>query len=261
MPLKSETMTEAGNDQTYAIFDAAANRKIVGDLKRTGANLFLFPPMAAQKIELDETETAYFTNLTQFDWLIFADVFTVDYFLKTLEESAVDFYDLDELRVCAFGEAVSDRLRFASVHADVIPAKIGTAEVFSALLNYTGETAIGSLNFLYLTGDWQENDLAVNLRTRNAEVVELPIYKAIRDETSELIKLKTLLKGGAIDEFVLTAPADLIALKNYFKPENLADVLAEIKISAADGVMFQAAKEYDLRRVGLFHLNKIDKVI
>ena len=51
-------MTEAGNDQNYAIFDAAANRKIVGDLKRTGANLFLFPPMAAQKIELDETETA-----------------------------------------------------------------------------------------------------------------------------------------------------------------------------------------------------------
>lgn len=253
-------MTDAGNEKTYAIFDAPANRKIIGDLEKSGANIFLFPPVTTGKIELNATETAYFTSLENFDWLIFADVFAVDYFLETLDANAVDAFELDNLRVCAFGETVSDRLRFASVHADVIPAKVSAPEVFAALLNYIGEIDIGGLKFLYLTGDLQADDLTGNLRANNAEVVELPIYRTIRGENSELIKLKTLLKGGAIDEFILTAPTDLIALKNYFKPENLADVFSEIKISASNGVMFQAAKEYDLKRVSLFHFDKIVKV-
>ena len=99
-----------------------------------------------------------------------------------------------------------------------------------------------------------------HLQKANAEVVGLPIYRAIPNESSELIKLKTLLKGGAIDDFILTAPTDLIALQNYFKAENLVEFLAEISISAADGVMFQAAKEYQLKRVSLFHPDKLGKV-
>lgn len=249
-------MNDSGDGAAYAIFDTAANRKIVGDLRKSGANIFLFPPLETAKLALNETETAHFTNLKKFDWLIFADVLTVDYFLETLESNAIDFYDLDEIRVCAFGETVSDRLRFASVHADVILAKVGTAEVYAALINYIGEAEIGGLRFFYLTSDSEASDLANGLRAKNAEVVELPVYEAVRNETSELIKLKTLLKGGAIDEFILTAPTDLIALKNYFQPENLADVLSEIKISASDGVMFQAAKEHDLSRVGFFQTGK-----
>ncbi|MCY7375412.1 MAG: uroporphyrinogen-III synthase [Pyrinomonadaceae bacterium] len=259
LPLKSETMTDSGNDKTYAIFDAPLNRKIVGDLEKSGANIFLFPLIKTEKIELNEKEAAHLTSLENFDWLIFADVFAVDYFLETLAETTIDAFELDDLRVCAVGEAVADRLRFASVHSDVIPAKVETPEVFSALINYIGET--GGLRFLYLASDSDENDLAKNLRAKNAEVVELPIYRAIPNKSSQLIKLKTLLKGGAIDEFILTAPDDLIALKNYLGPENLAGVLAEIVVSAADGVMFQAAKEHYLPRVGLFQTSKVVKVI
>lgn len=253
-------MSHSENEKTYALFDSPLNRKIIGDLSKSGAKVFTFPLIETTNIELNEAETAYFTNLKNYDWLIFADVFVVDYFLETLEETGIDAYDLDDLRVCAFGETVSDRLRFASIHADVIPAKIETAEVFSALLDYIGETEISGLRFFYLAGEADENSLADKLRAKNVEVIELPIYRAVPNDSSELIKLKTLLKGGAIDEFILTSPTDLFALKNYFKQANLADVLAEIKISASDGVMFQAAKEYDLKRVGLFHLDKIAKV-
>lgn len=253
-------MTDAGNDKTYAIFDTAANRKTIETLEKSGAKLFKFPMSETEKIELNETETAYFTNLTRFDWLIFADVYAVDYFLETLESNAVDFYDLDDVRVCAFGETVSDRLRFASVHADVIPAKTSAPEVCAALLNYIGEAQIGGLKFLYLGDEASENDLTKVLRTKNAEVVEMPIYRMIAGASSELIKLKTLLKGGAVDEFILTAPTDLIALKNYFKTEIPAAALAEIVISVFDGVMFQAAKEYGWRRVGLIQPDKIVKV-
>lgn len=254
-------MNDSENGLTYAIFDTAANRKLIGDLKKSGAPVRLFPPLTAIKNELDETQNAYFKRLVQFDWLIFADVFAVDYFIEMLEENAADIYDLDALRVCAFGETVSDRLRFAAVHADVIPSKVFAPEIFAELVNYIGASAIGGLKFLFLTNETLNDDLTANLREANAEVIELQLYRVKPEENSELIKLKTLLKGGAIDEFVLTAPEDLSALRYYFKSENLADVFAGISVAASDAVMLQAAKEYDLRRVGLFRRAKVDKVI
>ena len=141
-------MDDSGNEKTYAIFDTATNRKIIGDLEKSGAKVFLFPPITTEKIESDESETKHSTSLENFDWLIFADVFTADYFLETLETSAVETFELDNLRVCAFGETVSDRLRFASVHADIIPSKVAAPEVFSALINYIGENEIGGLRYI-----------------------------------------------------------------------------------------------------------------
>ncbi len=259
-PVKSETMNDAENGKTYAIFETAANRKIIADLKNSNANVLIYPAIDAAKKELNETETAYLNDLNQFDWLIFADVLAVEYFLEILETNAFDFYDLDDLRVCAIGETVSDRLRFASIHADVIPSKIDSQKVFSALSDYIGEAEIGNLKFLYLNGG-AENQLTENLRNANAEVAEISIYSLSANENSELIRLKTLLKGGAIDEFIITAPTDLIWLTYYFKPANLTAALHETNIAATDGVMFQAAKEYDLRRVVLFPPNKLAKVI
>ena len=242
-------MTDSGNDKTYAIFDTAANRKIIGDLNESGAKVFMFPPIETEKLHLNEAAAAQLTDLQKFDWLIFSDVFAVDYTLEYLEEYAVDFYDLDDLRVCALGETVSDRLRFASIHADVIPANIRTREVFNALLNYIGESEINGLKFLFLQCDSGKSALTEHLLAVKAEIFELPIYRTVPNESSELVRLKTLLKGGAIDEFVLTAPTDLIALKNYFKLESVAEILVEIMISASDGIMFQAAKEHDLTAV------------
>lgn len=250
-------MTDVGNDKTYAIFDSAVNRRIIENLNTAGANVFLFPPIETEKIHLNETGAARLANLQNYDWLIFSDVFAVEFTLEYLEENAVDFYDLDDLRVCAFGETVSDRLRFASIHADVIPANVRAEKVFNSLVNYIGETEISGLRFLNLHADSETSDLTEKLQTKNAEVTELPVYRTIPNQSSELIKLKTLLNGGAIDEFILTAPTDLIALRNYFGNENLTEVLSEITVSASDGVMFQAAKEHQLKHVRLFQQEKI----
>ena len=96
-------MNDLENGKTYAIFDTAANRKIIGDLGKSGAKVFLFPPIETERTVLNEREIGNLTNFGNFDWLIFADVFAVDYFLEILEEKAVDAFDLDDARVCAVG--------------------------------------------------------------------------------------------------------------------------------------------------------------
>jgi len=86
-----------------------------------------------------------------------------------------------------------------------------------------------------------------------AKVLELPIYRAKLADKIEIAKLKTLLNGGAIDEFIFSTPADFIALQFYFSGVAMIDVLSGINVSATSENTFQTAKEYNLRPL-YFHL-------
>ncbi len=260
LTLKSELMFDAANEKTYALFANPANRKLIAELENTGARVFQFPPIDTEKIALDEKSVDYLRHLADFDWLIFSDVLTVDYFLEALEDNAIDSFEMDLLRVCAFGEAVSDRLRFAAIHADIIPASVEIDVVFAAMLDYIGGEELKSLKILLANKSFNENLLTKKLQASGAEVLELPIYKIKFEKNLEIAKLKTLLEAGAIDEFIFTAPDDFIALKQYFETERLIDIFKEVKVSAADAVNFQTAREHKLETVGLFRLDKLGKV-
>ncbi len=260
LPLKSKLMSDAANEKTYALFANPANRKLVAELENTGARVFQFPPIDVEKIALDEKSIENLKHLANFDWLIFPDVLAVDYFLKALEENEIDSFEMDLLRVCAFGEAVSDRLRFAAIHADIIPASVEIDVVFAALLDYIGGEELKNLKILFASKNFNENLLTKKLQTFGAEVLELPIYTVKIEKNLEVTKLKTLLEGGAMDEFIFTAPNDFVALKHYFETERLIDIFKEVKVSAADAVNFQTAKEHKLETVGLFHPGKLGRV-
>lgn len=246
--------------KTYALFANPASRKIVGELENSNADVISFPPIKTEKNRLDETAIETLKNLHSFDWLIFPDVLTVEYFLETLEENHIDLFELDFTRVCAAGESVADRLRYSSIHSDVIPQTVEADDILSAIINYVGEGNLGSLRFLFPKEISTREELTERLNAKGAFVSEMPIYAADISRNLATTKLKTLLKGGAIDEFILTAPDDFVALKHYFKNESFSEIFSEIKVSAADGAMLQAARENNLSRAGLFHLGKLDKV-
>ncbi len=253
-------MSEFFADKTYAFFANPVNRRLVAELENTGARVFQFPPIIVKKIALVEKSVEYLRHLADFNWLIFSDVLAVDYFLETLEENGIDFFEMDLLRVCAFGEAVSDRLRFVAIHADIIPDSVEIEVVFAAMLNYVGEREMKDLKILFLKENFNKNPLTKKMQALGAEVLELPIYEVKIEKNLEVTKLKTLLKVGAIDEFVFTAPTDFIALKQYFETEKLIDIFKEVKVSATDAVNFQTAREHKLEKVGLFHPGKLGKV-
>lgn len=253
-------MSDHFAEKTYALFETEANRKLITDLESAGAKTLLFPTVKTESIQPDKSTIELLKNLALFDWLIFPDVFTVDYFLETLAANAVDFYELDAIQSCAFGEAVADRLRFNALHADVIPAMVGAQAVYNALADFIGESALAGLKILFPKQMADKNVLPAKLRDKGAAVVELPIYKIEAQSGREIARLKTLLKGGAIDRFIFTAPTDFISLENYFTGETLADVFAETEASASDGATFQAAREREIRRAVLFRSDNVGKV-
>lgn len=240
-------MSNPVTDKTYALFDTPINKKIIARLNETKTVYFLFPPLETEAVILDDEKKAAALNVGWYDWLIFTDVLAVDFFLQLLTENEIDFFELDAVRVCTFGETVADRLRFVQIHADVIPNKNEAAEIFSAINSYVGVNTPADLKMLLIKRESETLEISDLLSEAKAELIELPIYKAHITDKSEVAKLKTLLKGGAIDEFVFSAPEDLIALKYFFAGNDLPDVLAEIKVSAPDANIYQTLREYDLR--------------
>ena len=240
-------MPNSAAQKTYGLFSTAANRKLISELESGGAKVFQFPPIETEKVILDQTSINYLQNLTDFDWIIFPDVFAVDYFLQALEEFNVDFFEMDAVNVCAIGEAVADRLRFVQLHADLIPNFVETESVLTTILNYTNQNGLENLRFLLPKEIDTEIELTEKLTENKAIVTKLPVYQARIKDKKEVSKLKILLTGGAIDEFIFSSPTDIIALKYLFAGDSISEILAEIEVSATDEVMFQALKEHNLK--------------
>ena len=87
--------------------------------------------------------------------------------------------------------------------------------------SYVGDGNLTDLRFLLIKEHPSDFEIADVLREQHAEVFALPIYQTLIADKTENVRLKTLIKGGAVDEFIFSAPEDLIALKHYFPGDNL----------------------------------------
>ena len=246
-------MSDSLRAKTYAIFSRPANKKIISQLRDARDEVIEFPAVEAEKLALTPAEKSLLENVSDFEWIIFPDVHAVEFFLEALAEAGVELFELDLLRILAFGEAVADRLRFVQVHADVIPARLDAESVFKVFRDYLfDEEEFKNLRILLAKESTlpqrrqQQTALTEILRRSETNVTELNVYRLKMENAAGLAKLKALLKGGAIDEFVFTAPfevSNLAAVSN----EKLKDSLAGTSVSAIDETTFQTLREYGLR--------------
>ncbi len=232
--------------KTYAIIANPLNFRLITKLKENGEEVLIFPALETSAAQLSENAIGFIKNPSKFEWIIFTDVFAADYFIEAMREQAADFFELDDLTVCALGEAVADRLRFDHIHSDVIPPNSTDETVFSAITKYAGSEISGT-KFLVLREESKNFGFAENLQSENAVIEKLSIYRAGFENEKELTKLKTLLKGGAIDEFIFSSAEDFSALKLLFADEDLADSLTGIKTFATSEIAFQTLQENGLR--------------
>lgn len=248
-------MEIVSNQKTYALFLNVATQKLAEKLESEGAMVFRFSPVATRQIRSEESSEIIKNNLHEFDWIIFPDVFAVDHFLNLLEENKLEFFELDALRVMAFGEAVADRLRFVQLHADIIPPAIDADIIFSTLFSYLGKDDLTGVNFLMPKGLEFETDLTNKLIERGANVSELAVYEIESIEKDKTAKIKALLKGGAIDEFIFDSPEDILSLKYYLASGILSEIMSGIKILGTNETMLHALRENDLHP-HFFNANK-----
>lgn len=240
-------MNDFSTAKTYALAATATGKKLAAQLAAGGATIVFLPTIETERLDLDEKSNYLLTVADDFDWLIFPDIFAADFFLQAFEDVGKDFFELDAVRVCTFGEAVADRLRFAQIHADVIANSIEPAAITASLVAYIGETALSGKRFLAVKKRSASSDVEAveaNLEKKGAIVSSIEIYAA--RITGALPRLKALLAGGAIDEFVFGAPADLLALREFLPDLTLPEILRDIRVSATDEVTLQNLREHNL---------------
>ncbi len=239
-------MTNLETRKTYAIIANPLNNRLIAKLNENGEEVLIFPALKTSGAELSGNAIEFIKNPARFEWIIFTDVFAADYFIEAMRGHETDFFVLDELTVCALGEAVADRLRFDHIHSDVIPPNSNDETVFSAILQYAGGEISGA-SFLVLSEESKNFGFAGMLKNENAVIEKLSIYRSAFDNEGELTKLKTLLKGGAIDDFIFSSAEDFSALKFLLAETDLADSLTGIKTFATTEIAFQTLQENGLR--------------
>lgn len=233
------------SESTIALFARAGNRKLLGQLAEKGNKVIQFP---SPELQILNADAEFFYGVSSFDWIIFNDVLSVEYYLQNAESVEMDLFDLDALRICAVGEAVADRLRFNQIHADLIPPKTDFEAIYSSLSDYIADDdELVRLNFLIVCQNGTLPKIAKILEEKQASVCILPIYEMNFVESETLPKLKAMLIGGAVDAFIFTSPAEILYLKAILATEKLNDLMADIKITATDQITRKSLAENDLQ--------------
>jgi uroporphyrinogen III methyltransferase/synthase len=221
--------------------------EFVSELKKYGANVVLCPTIEIRELESYERLDEAIEHLYGYDWLIFTSVNGVEYFFQRLKIGNRNLSDLDELNVCAIGEATADRLRDLHVHVDVIPDEFKAEGVFSALERFVGgPEALAGLNVLIPRASVARDYLPKALEKAGARVDVVPAYRTELPANLDRGRVAALLSGGA-DCIAFTSSSTVKNLARLFDTEDLSGALAGVVIACIGDITATTAADYGLR--------------
>lgn len=221
--------------------------EFVVELEKYGTRVIVCPTIEITEPETYERVDEAIDHLYGYDWLVFTSVNGVDYFLLRLKARKHDISEIDELRVCAIGDATAERLRAAHIHVDVVPEQFKAESVFAALERFVGggEMLLG-LNFLIPRAAVARDYLPKALEGAGARVDVVPVYRTILPDKLDRGRLGAMLAGSA-DCIAFTSPSTVRNLAQLFDTQDLAETLAGVVVACIGDITAQTAAEYGLR--------------
>jgi len=222
--------------------------EFAAELEAHGARVVACPTIEivppASYAQLDEA----IENLFGYDWLVLTSANAVEHFLARLSAAGKDVSELDNLSVCAIGEATAARLVGAHVHVDVIPEKSRAEGVFAALEAYLGgREQFENLNFLLPRAAVARDFLPRALEAAGARCDVVEAYRTVRPETTDRARAEALLVGGGVDCITFTSSSTVHNFAQLFDTRDLRPLLAGVRVACIGAVTAETAAEYGLR--------------
>lgn len=218
------------------------------ELERLGALVINCPTIEIVEPESYALLDEAIENLYGYDWLIFTSVNGVDYFLRRFKTLGHETSELDELRICAIGEATAVRLRQAEIHVDVVPEQFKAEGAYAALEAYLGgREGLHRLSFLIPRAAVARDYLPEALEDAGARADVVPVYRTVRPNTSERGRVDALLAGGAVDCITFTSSSTVINFAQLFDANDLSQLLAGVTVACIGDITAATAAEYGLR--------------
>jgi len=233
--------------RTVVITRAASQAgEFAAELESYGATVVVCPTIEIGDPESYARLDEAIDHLYGYDWLIFTSVNGVDFFLRRLDSLGKTIEQLDELKVCAIGEATAERLHQAHVHVDVIPVEFKAEGVFAALSRFVGSAEqLHGLNFLIPRATVARDYLPKALEQAGARVDVVPAYRTIIPANLDRGRLGAMLAGGT-DCIAFTSSSTVKNLGLLFDTTDLSEILRGLKIACIGDITAATAMDYGL---------------
>ncbi len=220
--------------------------EFVIELERYGARVLVCPTIEIAEPESFERLDEAINHLYGYDWLVFTSVNGVDHFLRRFQATGHELDEIDELKVCAIGEATADRLRDEHVHVDVVPHEFKAEGVFNALIQFVGgQEALRGLNFLIPRAAVARDFLPRALEKAGARVDVVTAYRTVLPDSVDRGRVTAMLAGGA-DCIAFTSSSTVRNLAQLFDTHDLSTVLKGVTVACIGDVSAQTAAEHGL---------------
>jgi uroporphyrinogen III methyltransferase/synthase len=240
------TLPLAGRTVVITRAPGQAN-EFVAELERYGANVILCPTIEIRELESYERLDEAIEHLYGYDWMIFTSVNGVEHFFRRLEASGRTASDLDEVKVCAIGEATAERLRNLSVHVDVIPEEFKAEGIFAALERFVGgPEALQGLNILIPRASVARDYLPKALEDARARVDVVPAYRTTIPENVDRGRVAAMLSGSG-DCIAFTSSSTVRNLAQLFDTQDLSEALGSVVVACIGDITATTAAEYGLQ--------------
>jgi uroporphyrinogen III methyltransferase/synthase len=217
-------------------------------LERFGARVVACPTIEIVPPESYALLDEAIENLFGYDWVVFTSANAVEHFLRRLEAAGKEVGEMDDVRVCAVGDATAERLVAAHVHVDVVPEKFQAEGVFAALETYLGgREQFERLNFLLPRAAVARDFLPRALESAGARVDVVAAYRTVRPETTDRARVEALLLGGGVDCVTFTSSSTVRNFAQLFDASDLRRLLVGVRVACIGEVTAQTAADYGLR--------------
>ncbi len=234
--------------RTIVITRAASQaNELIATLESYGAKVIACPTIEITEPESYQLLDEAIDHLYGYDWLLFTSTNGVDFFLRRLVHLVKSVADLDDLRVCAIGEATAERLQQAHIHVDIVPTEAKAEGVFAALVDFVGgRDKLVGLNFLLPRAAVARDFLPNALTGGGARVDAVPAYRTVIPADLDRGRMTAMLAGSA-DCIVFTSPSTVKNLALLFDTFDLSTVLTGVNVACIGEVTANAASEYGLK--------------
>lgn len=216
------------------------------ELRKYGAEVVLCPTIEISELDSYELLDEAIDHLYGYDWIVFTSVNGADHFFQRLKARQRSTSDLDELRVCAIGEATAERLNDLHVHVDVIPEEFKAEGVFEALKIFVGgANGLKNLNVLIPRASVARDYLPRALEESGARVDVVPAYRTSLPANLDRGRIAAMLSAGT-DCIAFTSSSTVKNLAQLFDTQDLSEALAGVVIACIGDVTATTAAEYGL---------------
>jgi uroporphyrinogen III methyltransferase / synthase len=241
-------MVQPLEGRTVVVTRAASQAEpFASALKSYGATVISCPTIDIAEPESYERLDEAIDHLYGYDWIIFTSANGVEYFLRRLQTRGIRVEELDELKVCAIGEATADKLRDAHVHVDLIPSHAQAEGVFTALSEFAGgREQLHGLNVLIPRAAAGRDYLPKSLEEAGARVDVVTAYRTVVPDNVDRGRLSAMLTGSA-DCIAFMSSSSVKNLGLLFDTHDLGEKLEGLTIACIGDVTAATAADYGLR--------------